>query len=632
MNRMKPNTPANGFKQSPGNSAGQLQPPAQNSNIQLQQPQQQPLLANYTLPGVISYLTSEFTNLERFKIMTNLEKLEMKYRIQELTAEINSLKFLNDKQAVRIAELEARLAGQQNDLSQSESEKGKSSTSQLGNTSQNLAPLAPLASVAPLGVSDPDYDIPPVDLEVLRSSRQKLNKSIKDVYRLLKPPSVGARGILDFPGADNADYSELMQDVGSDDEEKAQLALKIDSIFAKYTLTSDDLLLERKDTIEEEADEIIRALEEEEPPKTRHNLADESDTETVIVDEPEEAHMLTIDESELVKSAGELQIKLGSIVHVPAPSPSSKVFPPFQHSFVVIQGHSLTVWHRSTQVLSGEIDDDCADVVGAFYLEKNRVVLILKSGVVMYEHKQESDSLRRFTLQKEDKMEVSTLAVVEFGKVATGKVVGVAYAGKNKDGKFNTVVLEVKTGNKVASKTAAQFSSALLELKGDLTSLHWYEHSKPHTEGLPKLLLPKKSTSLDFSHNFDLVFAHGKLLKVSLALKEVTDIYKDEFDSAEVSGGYALLQSSSVATLLDLSSNKVVSSQPVKALAHYSLLYKQSPYIVRADDVELGVFDSHFKEVATSPNCDGVVLFTDADFVVVQSKQEVRITAIEGAE
>ena len=38
----------------------------------------------YTLPGVINYLTSEFTNLERFKIMTNLEKNEMKYKIIQL--------------------------------------------------------------------------------------------------------------------------------------------------------------------------------------------------------------------------------------------------------------------------------------------------------------------------------------------------------------------------------------------------------------------------------------------------------------------------------------------------------------------------------------------------------------------
>lgn len=624
MNRIKPNTPATGFKQSPGNLAGQQQQPAaQNSNIQLQQPLPQPLLANYTLPGVISYLTSEFTNLERFKIMTNLEKLEMKYRIQELTAEINSLKFLNDKQAVRIAELETRLAGQPKDLSQSESDKERLLTS---------LPSSSLQNQAPSGVSVPDYGIPPVDLEVLRSSRQKLNKSIKDVYRLLKPPSVGARSILDFPGADNADYGELMQDVGSDEEEKAQLALKIDSIFAKYTLTSDDLLLERKETIEEEANEIIRALEEEEPPKTRHNLAEESDAETVIVDEPEEAHMLTIDESELVKSSRELQIRLGSVVHVPAPSPSSKVYPPFQHSFVVIQGRSLTVWHRSTQVLSGEIDDECADVIGAFYLEKNRVVLILRSGVVMYEQKQESDSLLRFTLQKEDKMDVSLLAVVEFGKVVAGKLVGVAYAGKSKDGKFSAVVLEVKTGQKVATKTAAQFSSPLLELNGDLTSLHWHEHSKQHTEGLPKLLLPKKSTSLDLSHSFDLLYAHGKLLKVSIALKGVADVYKNEFDSAEVSGGYALLKSSSVVTLLDLASNKVISSQPVKPHAHYSLLYKQSPYIVQADDVQISIFDSQFREVATSPNCDGLVLLTDADFVVVQSKQEVRITAIEGAD
>ena len=79
-----------------------------NGNLKLpqwQQQQQQPL-ANYTLPGVINYLTSEFTDLERFKIMTNLEKSEMKYKIVQLQGELNSLRYINEKQKSRIDVLE----------------------------------------------------------------------------------------------------------------------------------------------------------------------------------------------------------------------------------------------------------------------------------------------------------------------------------------------------------------------------------------------------------------------------------------------------------------------------------------------------------------------------------------------
>ncbi|KAM9915643.1 hypothetical protein OXX80_013921, partial [Metschnikowia pulcherrima] len=54
-------------------------------------------------------LTSEFTNLERFKIVTNLEKSEMRYRIQQLTSELNSVRYVNEKQALRIKLLEEKL-------------------------------------------------------------------------------------------------------------------------------------------------------------------------------------------------------------------------------------------------------------------------------------------------------------------------------------------------------------------------------------------------------------------------------------------------------------------------------------------------------------------------------------------
>lgn len=642
---MKPAPAPNGNRKDPAQAgiAQQVQQPQNIHNNQHQPPPPllpQPLLANYTLPGVISYLTSEFTNLERFKIMTNLEKSEMKYRIQQLTAEINSLKFLNDKQAVRIRELEEQLASKSGGSSTENAGSGPEIAASSGNLAKSTAKST--ASTTPSA----DYDIPAVDLEVLRASRQKLNRSIKDVYRLLKPPSISARNVMDIPGADHSDYTELMREPPSDEDElQTQSASKLDSIFAKYTLSSDDLLLERKESIEEEANNIIKALEEDadEPihkGQTRLSLADESDTETVIVDEPEEAHLL-IDESELVNSTAspDPPIRLGSIVHIPAPHPAAKVYQPFQHSFVVIQGHTFTAWHRSTQVFTGDIDETLDDVAGAFYLEKKRVLLVTrKSGIVLIEQKSDSNTLRRVVLHKEEKLQVETCAILEFSRVGSNRALGLAYSGKNKEGKSNIVALELKTGQKVTSKPLAQFNSTFIKAASDVTSLHWYENtpSKLHTSGLPKSLLPRKHSKLasvdeNASLNFDLLFSHGKLLKISLALKEITDVYTDKFDTVEVTASYALLAGSENITLFDIAAGKVILSKTAKQNARYSLLYKGDPFIVQVDNTEMVVYDANFHEVATSPNCDGTITFSDADFVVVQSKQEVRITAIEGA-
>ena len=52
--------------------------------------QNQPSMSEptYTLPGVINYLTSEFTKLEQFKIVNNLERSEMKFKIKELEGKL----------------------------------------------------------------------------------------------------------------------------------------------------------------------------------------------------------------------------------------------------------------------------------------------------------------------------------------------------------------------------------------------------------------------------------------------------------------------------------------------------------------------------------------------------------------
>lgn len=265
-------------------------------------------LANYTLPGVISYLTSEFTNLERFKIMTNLEKSEMKYRIQQLTSELNSTRYVNEKQALRIKHLESVVAEQNKMLDKSAStEKEAKSEAALSEPEPKSAGVAKetanssgRSSTREAGqVSGASKDIPHVDLEILRSSRQNLNKSIQEIILLLKQP-LGLDVLRDHLGSEGRlGFDELMDDsehftFGAPVEEKRRLK---EDLFSRFTIGTDDILKQP----DLKTDEAPLALPMENLPPLGSVSGeaeegagvDESDTETVIVDEPEIVNIIT---------------------------------------------------------------------------------------------------------------------------------------------------------------------------------------------------------------------------------------------------------------------------------------------------------------------------------------------------
>lgn len=230
----------------------------------------------YTLPGVISYLTSEFTNLERYKIVNNIEKSEMKFKIQLLVSEVNSLKFLNNKQALRIRELEEKL--QQNQSGEGKTRDTKESSLRL-------------------------EEIPPVDLQVLRDSRLRLNKAIKDALELLKPPSAGDL-LNEFNINDHLDLDKLLDSTDSDTpvepSKEKDLQLHKESIFSLYTLNSDDISAHLRNSLHHEADvEELAGSALDDAVATQREAAvesgvvgEESETETVIVDEPDVARLL----------------------------------------------------------------------------------------------------------------------------------------------------------------------------------------------------------------------------------------------------------------------------------------------------------------------------------------------------
>lgn len=162
---------------------------------QRQQQATPPPVANYTLPGVINYLTSEFTNLERFKIMTNLERSEMKYKIVDLEGQINSLKYINEHQKVRIAELERELQEQK---STSDSPETRNFTA--GSSGQSKT-----------------QHIPHVDLDIIREARNQLTVSMREVVQLLKAPVPSNGSYLNLPetGEGENEFEELF-DNGDD--------------------------------------------------------------------------------------------------------------------------------------------------------------------------------------------------------------------------------------------------------------------------------------------------------------------------------------------------------------------------------------------------------------------------------
>lgn len=262
--------------------------------------------AGYTLPGVIGYLTSEFTNLERYKIVNNIEKSEMKFKIQKLVSEVNSLKFINNRQALRIKELEAQLLAQKNSLSLA---------SKAGPDAILSPDRFPASIKAPIATLD---EIPPIDLQVLRDSRLKLNRAIKDALDLLKPPTTGEI-LQECSISGQSDFEKLLDESNSNQffESMKESQPQKDNLFSFYTLNNNDVLSYSNSKSETFHDSIPPPEQDRSTDPAREQIKDtkpinvvpgeESETETVIVDEPDVARLL-ISEDEGVEKEKSPQI------------------------------------------------------------------------------------------------------------------------------------------------------------------------------------------------------------------------------------------------------------------------------------------------------------------------------------
>lgn len=600
---MKPVAASNGNRPKDlGNSGGlnQYQQPYSGQNIPgapntaLMLPQ--PPLANYTLPGVISYLTSEFTNLERFKIMTNLEKSELKYRLLQLISEVNSLRFVNDKQALRIKELEDKVAVLEGSLKSAK------------------------AAV-------PDIEIPPVDLEVLRSSRAQLNRSIKEVVRLLKPPSVLGRNILDVPDQNQAttDFDELLDDSENFvfDDHDASVRKATQSIFTRYSAGNDDLLFGTKENFEDAkqvVDNIQKDLAEDSKPRSRRpSVIEESDAETVIVDEQDEG-ILKVEEADLADSKDSHKtLDFGSVTHISAPD--ATVYPPFQEAVVCAKDSNITVWQDGTAVLTSTIDN-VADVLCIYFMERKRLLVVTKlSGIYVLDYR-ETTSPRKVMI-KEEKLQVSCCDLVDLGKTGSNRFFGLVYATCNKEDKSSIFAYEIKAGLKITLKLLGLFNSTFIKTSSLVTSVSWIKN-----ESLKALKSPKKSTRLveEPWPTCEVLFVHRKVSKVNITLKEVTDVYAKAVDSLVVSGKYALLKEQSALLLFDLTSNTVVSSHSDYGAVPHALFVKDSPYVAVLHD-GLQVYDNSFKHVWTGAGV-GTALYAEPAGLIVKNELGIEVTEV----
>lgn len=337
------------------------QPPQGQTGFQSSQQRQQqstpPPVANYTLPGVINYLTSEFTNLERFKIMTNLERSEMKYKIVELEGQVNSLKYINEHQKVRIAELEQKI---------------KNTLEEPG--SNNAAPNVD--------------KIPYVDLDFIRDARNQLTSSMREVVQLLKSPAPSNASYLNLPDAGEGEneFEELFDNdnelSGKLDDftfaEKPTQKPKL-SVFAHYL---EDIPIKKPQdppSVKPEENRSKEAYSEMNGKlgAVSHKAEPESDTETVILDD-EPLHMNEKQSRELKRTQS---------VQIPK---SAKSFFCDIHECVV----SIMNVNGSQTINITTIDDDPtlsvnipqleSSVIDIFCIDTSpyRLLLVLESGLV----------------------------------------------------------------------------------------------------------------------------------------------------------------------------------------------------------------------------------------------------------
>ncbi|RLV91604.1 hypothetical protein JA1_003781 [Spathaspora sp. JA1] len=445
----------------------------------------------YTLPGVINYLTSEFTNLERYKIMTNLEKSEMKYKIVQLQGELNSLKFANKKQKARIEALEEE-------------------NNRLKGVKGEPSDAAGAASAA-------DFVIPEVDLSIIRDSRQQLTKSMREIVNLLKTPGSKKLNYANLPDPDDStnEFDVLVNNKREEQEEEednnVESLLFKELSVGKSRIAPNSMITQYfndNKQEEEESDVRIPSPKFDDETNTSGMIYDDSlervvtqDSETTIMDDPEEEE----EEQEEVDIPG-------VISPFPSPEPELNSFNDTDYEILDVYDHNNITIYLNSMSDSNQIKLTCVrksdnkiKLIKEFKLEIlasnicNIFPISIEQEIFLIIDKQgEIKSLEinevpnEYVLTKSTTFQtLESTDLIEFTSKTreNSKSFGLAITGTSATtGSFLVKIYQINYDTKLSSKEIGSYNKKFLT-KGknsEVSFIGWYVNDKPVTLDPPK--------------------------------------------------------------------------------------------------------------------------------------------------
>lgn len=182
----------------------------------------QPQPADYSLPGVMRYLQTEWQRNERDRIQWNLERAEMKTRIAKLEGDKRSLELVVDGHLKKIAILEAALEQQQRSgtVSHDTDINRSNNTNDNNNSNDNNSSASELFQKSHEAQAERDLKVKcmeaEIDLTPIIESRIYLEKCIQEVDYLLQSSHISNNG-----GSRNGNGDVDDEEEGEEDDDDA---------------------------------------------------------------------------------------------------------------------------------------------------------------------------------------------------------------------------------------------------------------------------------------------------------------------------------------------------------------------------------------------------------------------------
>jgi striatin 1/3/4 len=189
----------------------------------------QPQPVDYSLPGVMRYLQTEWQRNERDRIQWNLERAEMKTRIAKLEGDKRSLELVIDGHLKKIAILEAALDQQQRTSGTTRNEPGESDSNNTTSSNDNKNKndgnsnssfTSGSSDRAREAQMERDFKVKCVEAEIdltpIIESRIYLEKCIQEVDYLLQSSHISSNGGANDSGS--VDDEDEEEEVDVDDE------------------------------------------------------------------------------------------------------------------------------------------------------------------------------------------------------------------------------------------------------------------------------------------------------------------------------------------------------------------------------------------------------------------------------